>query len=149
MIFLTHTRQLRQDRRQTASTVIGMRMRACGLNLAVSAGLRFDPLDPDQVRLSFQPGMGSPAETGLAIPRLLLAGGLNGPAQEGNLRTRPSAGGRVLVIRLSASDGTAEFDAPAASIASFLDATYRLIAPGADMPMQAPGGEQLCTPRRL
>lgn len=142
MTFLTHTRQRRQDRRRTADTVIGLRMRACGLDLAVSAGFRFDPLSPGQVRLSFQPGMGMPAETGLTVPRLLLAAGLTGPAQEGNLRARPSAGGRILVIRLSAPDGTAEFDAPAASIARFLHATCRLVPLSAGVPPQAPGREQ-------
>ena len=138
MTFLTRTRQRRQDRRRTASTVIGLRMRACGLDLAVSAGFRFDPLSPGQVRLSFQPGLGKPAETGLAVPRLLLAAGLTAPAQEGNLRARPSAGGRVLVIRLSAPDGTAEFDVPAASVASFLDATYRLVPPGGEPREETP-----------
>jgi hypothetical protein len=137
MTFLTHTRQRRQDRRHTAGTVIGMRMRACGLDLAVSARFRFDPRSPDQVRLSFRPGMDRPAETGLVVPRLLLAAGLNGPAEEGNLRTRPSAGGRLLVIRLSAPGGSAEFDAPAASVASFLDTTYRLVPPGGEQPREA------------
>jgi hypothetical protein len=143
MTFLLHTRQRHLDRRHTAGTVIGLRMRACGLNLAVSAAFRYDTASPGQVRLSLQPGLGKPSETGLTIPRRLLAAGLNGPAYEGNVRTRPSAGGRLLVIRFSAPDGTAEFDAPAASIARFLDATCRLVPPGAGVPPQAPGGEQL------
>lgn len=143
MTFLIHTLQRRQDRRHTAATVIGMRMRVCGLDLAVSVGFRFDPLYPDQVRLSFQSGMGKPAGTDLAIPHHLLAAGLTGLAEQGNARTRPSAGGRVLVITLTAPDGTTEFDAPAASIAHFLDATRRLVPPGANEPRSQPREEQI------
>lgn len=140
MNFLPHTRERRRDHRETAGTVIGMRVRACGLDLAVSAGFRFDPLSPGLVFVSFQPGLGRPGESVLVVPRLLLAAGLNGPAQEGNLRLRPSAGGRLLVITLTAPDGTAEFTAPANSIASFLDATCRLAPLSAVVPPLAACG---------
>ena len=144
MSFLTHTRQRRQERRHTAGTVIGMRMRVCGLDLAVSAAFRYDIASPGEVHLSFQPGIGRTADTELVIPRPLLAAGLTGPAAEGNVHTRPSAGGRVLVIRLSAPGGEAEFDAPAASIARFMAATSRLVPLGAHVPPEALGGEQPC-----
>ena len=100
-------------------------MRACGLELAVSARFSYDTASPRKILVDFQPGLGKQPQ--LALARPLLLGGLTRPAGEGGVQAWPSEGGRILVIRLTAPDGTAEFDAPAVSVAAFLDGTYQLV----------------------
>jgi hypothetical protein len=112
------------------SAVVGLRMLACGREVPASARLSYDISDPYEVRFVFHAGLGEPAEWVFA--RCLLADGLKGRAGAGDVRVRPSAGGRVLVIGLSSPSGTALFEAPAASIARFLDATFRLVPDGAE-----------------
>ena len=48
------------------------------------------------------------------------------------METWPADDGQNLVIRLSSPDRTAEFTAPAVSVACFLEATYWLVAAGAE-----------------
>jgi Streptomyces sporulation and cell division protein, SsgA len=107
------------------SAVVGLRLLAVGREVPVSATFSYDTSDPYEVRAVFRTGLGEPVEWVFA--RCLLAGGLDGRAGTGDVRVWRYWGGRVIGIGLSSPHGEARFEAPAGSIARFLDATYRLV----------------------
>lgn len=117
----------------TVSHVTGLRLLAWGLEVPVLARFCYDEREPFEVRAVF--GMDLAAEPAVWVfARSLLADGMHGPAGTGDVRTWPSAGHQHLVIELTAPYVTARFEAPAADIARFLDATYALVPDDAEPP---------------
>jgi hypothetical protein len=114
------------------SAVVSLRLLAAGPELPASARFCYDPGDPFEVRVVFHVGLRDLVEWVFA--RSLLAGGLDGPAGAGDVRVWPSRGGQVVSIGLSSPYGAATFEAPAAEIARFLQATFRLVPDGAEPP---------------
>jgi hypothetical protein len=115
---------------KSVTQAVSLRTLARGREFEHTATFSYDASEPYEVRIVFHDGLEEPIAWVLA--RSLLAGGLIMRAGEGNVETWPADGGQNLVIRLSSPDRTAEFTAPAASIARFLEATYWLAAPGAE-----------------
>jgi hypothetical protein len=107
-----------------------LRASAYGTEFEVPAGLCYSTGEPYEVRLEFGPGLEEPVVWRFA--RSLLAEGLSGQAGEGDVAVWPSAAGLDVVIRLRSPDGTVELTANALSVARFLEATYCLVAAGAE-----------------
>jgi len=117
----------------TVSHVVGLRLLAWGREVTLPTRFCYDEREPFEVRAVFGAGLAAePVEWVLA--RSLLADGMHGPAGDGDVRTRPSASHRHLVIELSSPSGAVRFEAPAAEVARFLDATFRLVPDGAEPP---------------
>ena len=107
------------------------------------ASLHYTCQDPYAVRMAFHVGTDEPVEWTLA--RDLLAAALHSregigdvqawpsaapgvPAAEGE----PAAGPGVLNISMTSPFGHAQFEAPAAGVASFLNRTFRIVPAGAE-----------------
>jgi len=110
---------------------ISLRTSAYGGEFELTATLSYDASKPHEVRMTFHDGLTAPIAWVFA--RSLLAEGLSTRAGEGFVETWPAGDGKNLVISLCSPKGSrAEFTAPAVSIARFLEATYWLVAPGAE-----------------
>jgi Streptomyces sporulation and cell division protein, SsgA len=108
------------------------------------ASLHYSRSDPYAVRMAFHVGTDEPVEWALA--RDLLAAALHGREGIGDVQAWPSsgpagsaageetsreaAGPALLNIAMTSPFGHAQFEAPAAPIAAFLDRTYRIVPPG-------------------
>jgi hypothetical protein len=94
------------------------------------ASLYYSTEDPYAIRMAFHVGMDEPVEWIFA--RDLLAGGLEGPAGEGDVQVWPGDdhGDEVLDIALSSPFGEAHFEAPLSATAEFLKRTYEVIPAG-------------------
>jgi hypothetical protein len=110
--------------------VLSLRTSAWGTEFELATTFSYDTSEPHEVRMAFHAGLKGPIVWVLA--RSLLAEGLTGRAGDGDVETWPADGGQNLVIRLSSPGRTAEFTAPARGVARFLEATCRLVAPGAE-----------------
>lgn len=109
---------------------ISLRTFACGGEFELTATLSYDVGEPYEVRMAFHDGLEEPIAWVFA--RTLLAEGLSTRTGEGLVETWPAGDGQNLVIRLCSPDRAAEFTALAVSVACFLEATYWLVAPGAE-----------------
>ena len=109
---------------------ISLRTLAYGGEFELTAVFSYDTSEPHEVRMVFHDGLREPIVWVFA--RSLLAEGLSTRAGEGLVETWPADDGQNLVIRFSSPDRTAEFTAPAVSVACFLEATYWLVAAGAE-----------------
>jgi Streptomyces sporulation and cell division protein, SsgA len=110
---------------------ISLRTSAWGQEPELRATFSYDASEPHEVRMTFHDSLAEPIVWVFA--RSLLAEGLSTRAGEGLVETWPAGDGQNLVISLCSPKGTrAEFTAPAVSLASFLEATYWLVAPGAE-----------------
>jgi Streptomyces sporulation and cell division protein, SsgA len=111
------------------------------------AGLHYASADPYAIRMAFHVGTGEPVEWALA--RDLLAAALVSPQGIGDVRAWPSAaaadpaaggapggaaagsaGPGLMHLVMSSPFGHAQFQAPAAAIAAFLNRTYALVPAG-------------------
>jgi hypothetical protein len=108
------------------------------------AGLHYASADPYAIRMAFHVGTGEPVEWTLA--RDLLAAALVSPQGIGDVRAWPSAapadpaaggapggaaaGSGLMHLVMSSPFGHAQFQAPAAAIAAFLNRTYALVPAG-------------------
>lgn len=94
------------------------------------ASLSYRGDDPFAVSMAFHVGADDPVEWIFA--RGLLAEGMERPAGEGDVHAWPtdSRDGGLLNIALSSPFGEALFEAPAATIAAFLQRTYDAVPPG-------------------
>lgn len=109
---------------------VSLRTSACGREFELTTVFSYDAGEPHEVRMVFHDGLEEPVAWVFA--RSLLAEGLSRRAGEGLVETWPAGDGQDLVIRLCSPGRAAEFTAPAVSVACFLEATYWLVAPGAE-----------------
>jgi hypothetical protein len=110
---------------------VSLRTSAYGGEYELTAVFSYDASEPHEARMVFHDGLEEPIVWVLA--RSLLADGLSTRAGEGLVETWPADDGQNLVISLCSPKGSrAEFTAPAVSVACFLEATYWLVAPGAE-----------------
>jgi hypothetical protein len=115
---------------KSATMPVILRASACGTQFEAAGGLCYSTGEPYEVRLEI--GVGLEELVTWRFARGLLAQGLSGRAGEGDVAVWPSADGLDVVIRLSSPDGTVELTASAPSVARFLEATYCLVAAGAE-----------------
>src|SRR5580692_4018841 len=105
------------------------------------ASLYYNRLDPYAVRIAFHVGTDEPVEWTLA--RDLLAAALHAREGIGDVQAWPSAapgdpaaedgtaaGSGILNISMTSPFGHAQFEAPAAAVASFLRRTFRIVPAG-------------------
>jgi hypothetical protein len=94
------------------------------------ASMCYSADDPYAIRMAFHVGADEPVEWIFA--RELLAGGLLGPAGEGDVQVWPSekAGIELLNLALSSPFGEAHFEAPRGATTEFLNRTFDMIPPG-------------------
>jgi hypothetical protein len=107
-----------------------LRASGYGTQFEAAGGLCYSTSEPYEVRLAISVGLDEPVVWRFA--RGLLAEGLSGRAGEGDVAVWPSADGLDVVIRLSSPDGTIELTASTSSVARSLEATYCLVAVGAE-----------------
>lgn len=118
----------------TVSQSVGLRRVADGQvdQELLRATLAYDRSEPYEVRVLFPPGL---EQMDLVLSRELLAGGLNRPVTFGGIGVWPSLDDRWAVcIGWSSPEGHAWFEALAATVAHFLDMTYRLVPRGSEPP---------------
>ena len=103
----------------------------------VMASLHYTSEDPYAVKMAFHVGTDEPVEWALA--RDLLATALHSPEGIGDVRAWPSAapggpgaedGAGILNISMTSPFGHAQFEAPAAAVASFLHRTFAIVPAG-------------------
>jgi hypothetical protein len=103
----------------------------------VMASLHYTCQDPYAVKMAFHVGTDEPVEWALA--RDLLAAALHSPEGIGDVRAWPSVapgdpaaadGAGILNISMTSPFGHAQFEAPAAAVASFLHHTFRICPAG-------------------
>jgi hypothetical protein len=111
------------------------------------ASLHYTCQDPYAVRMAFHVGTDEPVEWTLA--RDLLAAALHSRERMGDVQAWPSAapgdpaapevgpagpaaGAGILNISMTSPFGHAQFEAPAAAVASFLRRTYRAVPEGSE-----------------
>jgi len=117
----------------TVSAPVGLRLLAWRHEVPVPARFCYDEREPFEVRAVLSAGLAvEPAEWVFA--RSLLTDGMHGPAGAGDVRTWPSPDHRHLVIELTSPSGTGRFEAPAADVARFLNATFMLVPDGTEPP---------------
>ena len=105
------------------------------------ASLHYTALDPYAIRIAFHVGTDEPVEW--TVARDLLAAALHSREGIGDVQAWPSAapgnpaaaegiaaGRSILNIVMTSPFGRAQFEAPAAEVASFLHRTYRIVAVG-------------------
>ena len=113
----------------TVSTLVPLRMFAHGREAELTATFGYDISEPYEVRVTFHAGLADQAEWVFA--RSLLSAGVNGPTGSGDVRVWPHDYG-ILNIALTSPHGAARFEAPAASVARFLDITRLLVPEGTE-----------------
>ncbi|MFI6099092.1 SsgA family sporulation/cell division regulator [Lentzea sp. NPDC051213] len=114
---------------RVASRTVFDFVRPNGTTAPVETELVYQSDDPFAVTMNFHAGG---AVATWIMGRDLLAEGLGGPAGAGDVRMRPYAG-RVLVLELVSDRHLTVFRLPLATLRKFLDATYRLVAPGTEV----------------
>jgi Streptomyces sporulation and cell division protein, SsgA len=98
----------------------------------VHVELRYDTRDPFAVVAAFRTGRAGWVEW--VFSRDLLADGLLADAGEGDVRLRPAADNpEVVYFELSSPSGHAVFEASAHRLAEFLDRSYDIVVPGAEI----------------
>jgi hypothetical protein len=97
----------------------------------VPATLSYDPDEPYAVTALFRTSDGDVA---WVFGRDLLEDGISSPAGEGDVAVWPSVsdGARVLCLSLASPSGSALLEADLATVASFLDETYRAVPLGSE-----------------
>lgn len=104
------------------------------------ASLHYTCQDPYAVRMAFHVGTDEPVEWTLA--RDLLAAALHSREGIGDVQAWPSAapgdpadedGTGILNISMTSPFGHAQFEAPAAAVASFLRRTFRIVPAGQEI----------------
>jgi hypothetical protein len=98
----------------------------------VHVELRYDTRDPFAVVAAFRTGRAGWVEW--VFSRDLLADGLLAEAGEGDVRIRPAANDpEVVIFELSSPSGHAVFETSAHRLADFLDRSYDIVVPGAEI----------------
>ena len=99
--------------------------------LPVRASLRYDPVDPYAVHVTFH---NDEADVSWSFARELLAWGLPGRSGIGDVQIWPWATprGDFIALALSSSDGNALFKVPRSVLVSFLHRTYEVVARGCE-----------------
>lgn len=100
-------------------------------SLPLPVQLRYSSRDPYAVTLVFS---GPDEDVMWVFARDLLAGGLVLPRGQGDVRVRPEIrdGSKFIMIGLTSPDGTAELEADATQIASFIAQTEALVPRGSE-----------------
>ena len=101
-----------------------------GASVPVPVQLRFEVADPFAVHLRFTTG--PTRDVRWVFARELLTDGLLGPVGNGDVRVWPGEDPArdVVVVELSSPTGPARFEASATAVATFLDRSFALVAPG-------------------
>ncbi|SER31550.1 Streptomyces sporulation and cell division protein, SsgA [Lentzea xinjiangensis] len=102
-------------------------VRPDGATAPVETEFIYQADDPFAVTMRFHSGG---AVATWVVGRALLAEGLSSPAGDGDVRLRPV--GRSLLLELISDQHVTVFRLPASKLRKFLDATYRLVAPGTE-----------------
>ncbi|NUT51648.1 MAG: SsgA family sporulation/cell division regulator [Saccharothrix sp.] len=113
---------------RVASRTVFDFVRPDGNTAPVETELIYQADDPFAVTMHFHAGGGVAA---WIMGRDLLAEGMTTPSGLGDVRLRP-AGGRALILELVSDRHVTVFRLPAGTLRKFLDATYRLVPPGAE-----------------
>src|SRR5688500_15220410 len=113
---------------RVASRTVFDFVRPDGATASVETELIYQADDPFAVTMRFHAGGGVAT---WIMGRDLLAAGMTTSTGIGDVRLRPHAG-RVLVLELISDRHVTVFRLPAGTLRKFLDATYRLVAPGAE-----------------
>lgn len=101
-------------------------------SIPVPSRLTYRSTDPYAVHISLH--IGSAAPVSWSFARELLVEGVFRPCGHGDVRVWPAKSGAGSVIRLAltASDGDALIEAPAAAVSTWLAHTLRAVPPGAE-----------------
>jgi hypothetical protein len=113
---------------RVASRTVFDFVRPNGATAPVETELIYQADDPFAVTMKFHSG-GSVATW--IMGRDLVAGGLTTSSGIGDVRLRPHSS-RVLVLELISDRHVTVFRLPKGTLRKFLDATYRLVPPGAE-----------------
>jgi sporulation and cell division protein SsgA len=98
----------------------------------VHVELRYDTRDPYAVVAAFRTGRAGWVEW--VFSRDLLADGLLADAGEGDVQIRPAVDDpEVVIFELSSPSGHAVFETSAYRLADFLDRSYDIVVPGAEI----------------
>ncbi|MCK8676659.1 MULTISPECIES: SsgA family sporulation/cell division regulator [Streptomyces] len=100
--------------------------------ITVPTRLTYRGDDPYAVRITFHTG--SPQPVCWTFARELLVEGVHGPCGHGDVRIWPTAvdGAPVVLLALSSPEGEALLEAPAGSLATWLERTLDAVPPGAE-----------------
>jgi len=116
----------------TVSQLVGLVMFEGAQRYPLRATLAYDRNEPHEVRLLFPAGL---EYLDMALARELLAGGVTRNATFGGTRVWLADGDHgVVCIGWTGPVGEARLEAPAASVACFLDITYSLVPEGDEPP---------------
>ncbi len=101
-------------------------------SIPVPSRLTYRSTDPYAVHISFH--IGSAAPVSWSFARELLVEGVFRPCGHGDVRVWPtkSGAGSVICLALTASDGDALIEAPAAAVSTWLERTLRAVPPGTE-----------------
>lgn len=113
---------------RVASRTVFDFVRPDGGTAPVETELHYQADDPFAVTMRFHAGG---AVATWIMGRDLLAEGMTSPAGKGDVRLRPAAS-RTLVLELISDRHVSVFRLPSGTLRKFLDATYRLVPPGAE-----------------
>lgn len=113
---------------RVASRTVFDFVRPDGSTAPVETELIYQAEDPFAVTMRFHAGG---AVATWIMGRDLLAEGMTSPAGRGDVRVRPLAA-RTLVLELISDRHVTVFRLPSGTLRKFLDATYRLVPPGAE-----------------
>ena len=113
---------------RVASRTVFDFVRKDGSTVPVETELLYQADDPFAVTMRFHAGG---AVATWIMGRDLLAEGTTAPAGLGDVRVRPN-GGRALTLELVSDRHVTVFRVPTGTLRKFLDASYRLVPPGAE-----------------
>ena len=113
---------------RVASRTVFDFVRPSGTTAPVETELIYQADDPFAVTMRFHAGG---AVATWIMGRDLLIEGMTTPSGRGDVRLRPN-GGRTLVLELISDRHVTVFRLPTGTLRKFLDASYRLVAPGSE-----------------
>ena len=113
---------------RVASRTVFDFVRPGGDTAPVETELLYQADDPFAVTMRFHAGG---AVATWIMGRDLLIEGMTAPTGRGDVRLRPHTG-RTLVLELTSDRHVTVFRLPAGTLRKFLDATYRVVPPGAE-----------------
>lgn len=105
-----------------------------GPSLPVTAGLRYDVVDPWAVRVAFHTGGDDDGVVEWMFARQLLTDGVAGPVGEGDVRVWPATHGvdRVVNLAMASPSGSALFEIDRDALVEFLQQTYVAVPTGSE-----------------